>query len=476
MSVPSNTHEFLAIVRKSGIINEKHLTTCLEQIGPSALGSEPKKLAVALIRQGALTRFQAEQFLLGKFRGFTIGNYKVVERLGTGTMALVYLCVHLSMRRWVAIKVLPNATAHEASALKRFFREARAASILDHPNIIRTFDICLEDDRYFLVMEYLEGALLSDLVKKFGPLNISRAAHYIRQTATGLQYAHKQGLVHRDIKPENLIVDRTGTVKILDMGLALICGGSEEVLTQGVIGTPDYLAPEQCQDSHAVDIRADIYSLGGTLYYLLTGQPPFPGGTMAQKLMWHQNREPRPVRERRPEVPAELAAVVAKMLAKKPEDRYLVPADVIAALEPWTQTPVPVPSEEELPRLYPALFNNTNVPPINVPTARPHRYGSPSDDTNPTECVLGEITVVDPPPDEPNERTPVPKPAVVVPPAQPPSPEPPVIAVATQNRVGLGVKRPRRRRQLLLYGLLIFLTGFVATLAWTEIVRHFFTP
>src|SRR5207247_730125 len=211
--------------------------------------------------------FQAEQFLAGKWRRFTLGKYKVLERLGAGGMGSVYLCEHKLMRRRVAVKVLPTAKAADPASLERFYREARAVAALDHPNIIRAYDVDHEEDLHFLVMEYVDGLSLQDLVRKSGPLAPATAANYIGQAARGLQHAHEvAGLVHRDIKPGNLIVDRGGTVKILDMGLARFFNDQDDMLTQkydeNVLGTADYLAPEQALDSHNVDIRADVYSLG----------------------------------------------------------------------------------------------------------------------------------------------------------------------------------------------------------------------
>src|SRR5437879_5422153 len=185
------------------------------------LTAEPGKLAGILVRDGIITHFQAEQFLLGKWRRFTIGKYKVLERLGSGGMGSVYLCEHKFMRRRVAVKVLPAAKAEDPSSLERFYREARAAAALDHPNIVRAYDIDQDENLHFLVMEYVDGASLQEIVKKHGPMDITRAAHYIRQAAIGLQHAHQTaGIVHRDIKPGNLLVDRSGIVKVLDLGLA----------------------------------------------------------------------------------------------------------------------------------------------------------------------------------------------------------------------------------------------------------------
>jgi WD40 repeat protein len=250
------------------------------------------------------------------------------------------------MRRRVALKVLPAEVVNEPGVLERFRREARAVAALDHPNIVRAFDFRQEGALHFLVMEYVEGASLQELVNRQGPLPIAQACAYIQQAALGLQHAHEAGLVHRDIKPANLLVDRAGVVKILDLGLARY-GPEGESLTKkfdegAVRGTADYIAPEQALNLHNVDGRADVYSLGATLYALLAGQPPFHEGTVAQKLLWHQMLEPTSLRELRPQVPEELAEVVAGMMAKDPADRFQSPVEVIEALQPWAaEAPLP---------------------------------------------------------------------------------------------------------------------------------------
>src|SRR5207249_528742 len=204
-----------------GVVEENRLDAYLERLGSTAsLPEDLGKAAGVLVRDGVLTHFQAEQLLAGKWRRFTIGKYKVLERLGSGGMGSVYLCEHLFMRRRVAVKVLPTAKAEDPSALERFYREARAVAALDHLNIVRAYDIDQDENLHFLVMEYVDGASMHEIVKKHGPMDTLRAAHYIRQAAIGLQHAHEAGLVHRDIKPGNLLVDRNGTVKVLDMGLA----------------------------------------------------------------------------------------------------------------------------------------------------------------------------------------------------------------------------------------------------------------
>ena len=209
---------------------------------------------------------------------------------------------------------------------------------------------------HFLVTEYVEGRNLHEMIRLNGTLSPERAAHYISQAALGLQHAHERGMVHRDIKPANLLLDRTGTVKLLDMGLALLFHEEDDGLTKehdasSILGTAEFLAPEQAMDSHAVDIRADIYSLGMTLYFLLTGKTPFSeGGTTAQKIIWHQIRPPKPVTEYRPDVPEELSEVIDRMLAKSPDDRPQTPMDVAIALQPWTSQPIAPPAESEMPK------------------------------------------------------------------------------------------------------------------------------
>ncbi|HLN31938.1 MAG TPA: protein kinase [Gemmataceae bacterium] len=377
MAAPSNNEEFLDLVRKSAVVESKRLDAYLEKIrAAGSLPATPAKLAGILVRDGILTHFQAEQFLQGRWRRFTIGKYKVLERIGTGGMGSVYLCEHKFMRRRAAVKVLPTAKASDPASLERFYREARAVAALDHPNIVRAYDIDQDDNLHFLVMEYVDGSSLQELVKKVGPLGPIRSAHYISQSALGLQHAHEAaGLVHRDIKPGNLLVDRTGTVKVLDMGLARFFNDEEDLLTkkydENVLGTADYLAPEQALDSHSVDIRADIYSLGATFYFCLTGRTPFSEGTVAQKLIWHQTRQPKPIRALQPAVPEAMAAIIEKMMAKDPAHRYQTPLEVAEALAPWTETPIAPPDTKEMPQLSPAASPASTVEASAVSKAGP---------------------------------------------------------------------------------------------------------
>jgi eukaryotic-like serine/threonine-protein kinase len=360
MSTPSSADELLDLIRRSGLLDERRLATYLQ--GREADGgfpTDPKPAADELVRDALLTTFQAEQFLLGKWKGFTIGKYKILERIGVGGMGQVFLCEHTLMRRRVAIKVLPPAKAEHPSALGRFYREARAAGALEHRNIVRTHDIDQDGDLHFIVMEFVDGSNLLDVVKHFGPLHVGRATDYARQVAVGLDYAFRNGIIHRDVKPGNVMIDRYGTARILDMGLARFYQDQTDLLTvkyddKVVLGTADYVAPEQIVNSHKVDVRADVYALGATLYFLLAGHPAFPSGTVSQKLIWHRTKDPAPIRAVRPEVPEGLAAVLTRMMAKEPDKRYQTPAEVVAALEKWIPAEVPLPEPNEMPQLCPA--------------------------------------------------------------------------------------------------------------------------
>src|SRR5262245_52840145 len=292
--------QFLDVLRKSRLVDDARLDGFLQR-PPSPLPVRPRQVAELFLRQGFITTFQAAQLLAGRWRGFLVagGKYKLLELLGVGGMGKVYLCEYVRMKRLVVLKVLPYDRLDEPTALERFEREAHAAASLNHPNIVRAHDLDTDPgtNLHFLVMEYVDGTSLQQIVKKFGPMDLVRAVHCIAQAAEGLQHAHEAGWVHRDVKPPNLLLDRSGTIKILDMGLARFFHDDSGALTRQhdksfVIGTADYLAPEQVVDSSGVDIRADLYSLGGTFYYLLTGRSPFGKGTVSEKLVWHQHRAP----------------------------------------------------------------------------------------------------------------------------------------------------------------------------------------
>jgi serine/threonine protein kinase len=446
MAAPATVDEFLDLVRKSGVADEKRLDAYLQK-QRAAMPPEPSKAAGMFVRDGLLTHFQAEQIIQGKWRRFSIGKYKVLERIGSGGMGSVYLCEHKLMRRRVAVKVLPAAKAKDPASLDRFIREARAVAALDHINIVHAYDIDQDEELHFLVMEYVDGANLQDIVKKVGPMEVERACHYIYQSALGLEHAFQKGLLHRDIKPGNILVDRTGTVKVLDMGLARFFNDEDDILTkkydENVLGTADYLSPEQALDSHAVDIRADIYSLGATFYFMLTGRTPFGEGTVAQKLLWHQSRHPKPISDVRKDVPAELSAIIVKMMAKRPEDRYATPAGVVEALAPYVQNPIGPPPESEMPRLSLAAsgqgISDTSVSAIGKPQdaslhsprvqpSSTHQAPKPPTFSAGVGVQRPQERAATPPPVAPKspapQRVAPPQPATVAPPRPQPAPQP----------------------------------------------------
>jgi eukaryotic-like serine/threonine-protein kinase len=332
---------FLGLVKQSGLIDQELLKKAWKEMrAQGATTDDPVALAEEFFKRNLLTRWQIDKLLQGKHKGFLLGKYRLLSLLGSGGMSSVYLAEHVLMRRRVAIKVLPKSRVDDSSYLQRFHREAQAVASLDHRNIVRAYDVDNEDKTHFLVMEYVSGCSLQTLVDKEGPLAPVAAAEYIRQAAEGLHHAHKAGMVHRDIKPGNVLLDEKGTVKLLDLGLARFFNEKEESsLTrkhdEKVLGTADYLSPEQALDSHLVDVRSDVYSLGCTLYFLLTGRPPFPDGTMAQRLLAHQTKQPTPIHTLRPETPPELVAVVDRMMAKKPDDRFQSAKDASQALLQW---------------------------------------------------------------------------------------------------------------------------------------------
>lgn len=348
MAIKITLESFLAVLRRSNLIEAEPLKRLTDEFR-AAQGEPPdaKPFADFLVQQKQITAWQAEKLLMGKHKGFFLGRYKLKGLLGKGGMSSVYLAEHVLMRRMCALKVLPARRVNDASYLGRFHREAQAVAALDHPNIVRAYDVDHEEDGefqiHFLVMEYVEGKSLLDLVVEKGLASPTDAADYVRQAALGLEHAHRAGIIHRDIKPGNLLLDGGGTIKLLDMGLARFFGGDDkESLTiqhdEKVLGTADYLAPEQAVDSHKVDRRADIYSLGCSLYFLLTGHPPFNTGTLAQRLMAHQMKEPPDVTAVRSDVPQSLVAIMKKMMAKLPENRYATAGEAAEALEAWLET------------------------------------------------------------------------------------------------------------------------------------------
>ena len=345
-----SAESFLSLITQSGLVESDRLKREVDDLEDQGCNvGEASALADSLIERALLTEWQAEKLLKGKHKGFTLGKYRLRRLLGKGGMSSVYLAEHILMRRQCAIKVLPIKRVEDTSYLARFHREARAVASLDHPNIVRAYDIDQESegdkDIHFLVMEYVDGESLHEFVKDKGPLPLDDTAEFFRQAALGLENAHKNGLIHRDVKPGNLLIDKSGVVKVLDLGLARFSEVSDDnPLTlahdEKVLGTADYLAPEQALDSHTADHRADIYGLGCTAYFALTGYPPFREGTLTQRLMFHQTKEPPAISEARPEVGEtkrgiELVKIISRMMAKKPDERFQTMSEVSTAMARW---------------------------------------------------------------------------------------------------------------------------------------------
>ncbi len=331
---------YLSLVKKSGLVAPDQLARFINDVKREE-GAPPddKMLGNLLVAAGLVTPWQNDKLQAGRHKGFFLGRYRLLTLLGTGGMSSVFLAEHTLMRRRVAIKVLPVERNNESSYRERFLLEARAIASLDHPNIVQAYSVDKDGKVYYMVMEYVDGLDLQKIVAQEGPLDYARAVRYMRQAAEGLDHAHGRQMIHRDIKPANLLVNRQDTIKILDMGLARLTGKDEKSLTidhnENVLGTTDYLSPEQALDSHNVDHRTDIYSLGCTLYHLLMGNPPFPEGTMAQRLMKHQIEEPKDIALVRTDAPPELLAICRRMMAKKREQRYQSAAELALVLKDW---------------------------------------------------------------------------------------------------------------------------------------------
>ena len=353
---------FLDLVERSGLLLPDRVDPYRDADPPPP----PPALAAALVRDRLLTKYQADHLLRGRARGyFLAGKYKVLEPVGAGGMGQVFLCEHLILHKLVAVKLLGSGAkaAPPAGAVERFYREARAVAALDDRNIVRVYDVDATDGVPFMVMEYVDGIDLHRLVAASGPLAVPQACEYTRQAALGLQHAHEIGLVHRDVKPGNVLVDRAGVVKLLDLGLARFQldttrnqSVTERFDGQAVLGTADFIAPEQALDSSKADIRSDVYGLGCTLYYLLTGKLVWGDGSFAQKLLWHQSRTPPSVRETWPDIPEPVDAVVARMLAKDPADRFQEPGEVAEVLELWSVPRPGPPPANLLPKLTPGMY------------------------------------------------------------------------------------------------------------------------
>jgi serine/threonine-protein kinase len=364
----------------------------------------PRLLAKELLDRGWLTAYQLNQIFQGRGADLQIGPYVLLQRIGEGGMGQVFKAWHRHLDRVVALKIIRKDKLDNPETVRRFQREIEVAARLTHPNIVSAYDAGEWGRSSYIAFEYVEGTDLAKLVKECGPLPIAQACDFLRQAALGLQHALERGFVHRDIKPSNLLLSHThadspggfGILKILDMGLARIQGpvnpSQELTQFQATLGTPDYISPEQARDARSADIRSDLYSLGCTFYFLLTGKVPYPDAAPMEKLLKHWMEEPVPVEQRRPEVSPELADILRKLMAKRPEDRFQAPIEVVAALgqvsqvevppgtnpsrpnsDPQCPGPIPTPLQETV---VPSAVDDTEEGPIihvQVPTSGRHK-------------------------------------------------------------------------------------------------------
>ena len=330
----TTAESFLSLLEKSKLLDAEQLAQAREA-AQQADGA--KALAKSLVREQLLTRWQAGQLLAGRST-FFLGKYKLIDLLGSGGMGRVFFAEHTTMSRPVALKIISKQLGRDPASLEQFLTEARAIAALDHPNIVHAYNVDNEGDRYYMVMEFVEGQDLERMVEAEGPLEFDRAAGYVQQAAHGLAHAHGRNMIHCDIKPANLLVNKQDVVKILDMGMARLIGRGKDGVAEKderLLGTVDYLAPEQAVESPDLDHRVDIYSLGCTFYFLLTGCPPFPEGTLHERILKHQTEEPRKIAELRPDVPEELVGICGKMMAKSSDERFQSAEEVSQALSEW---------------------------------------------------------------------------------------------------------------------------------------------
>ncbi len=340
---------FFQHVVHSNLLSREELDAFLARCQP--VPATAQELAHELIASGRLTKFQVAMIVQGKGRSLTLGIYEIRDVIGAGGMGHVYLARHRRMNRLVAIKVLPPQVTEDPRAVARFHREVQAAAQLTHPNIVTAFDANEDKRVHYFVMEYVEGQDLATLLKHRGPLPIPKAISCVIQAARGLHYAHTCGIIHRDIKPANLLLDRKGIVKILDMGLARTTtqertSAEDESADLGVLlGTVDFMAPEQALNTCRADARSDVYSLGCTLFTLLTGRTVYPHETLKKKLRAMQTEPARSLRAARPDISEELESVYQRMVARDPQDRFATMAQVITALERCSSRPASSPTK-----------------------------------------------------------------------------------------------------------------------------------
>jgi eukaryotic-like serine/threonine-protein kinase len=405
---------FLTVLRRTQLLAQEQVEEVARELVPHY--ADASALGEYLVQIDWLTAFQLQLLLIGRWDELTVGPYQILDRLGEGGVSEVFKAWDTVRGRTVALKVLRQHLATKSDVVRQFQRELQVITRLSHPNIIKTFDAHNDAQVCYFAMEFVEGMDLERYVREVGPLSVEQACDYARQVAQGLQHAHQLGLVHRDIKPANLFLlhpplptapgvpakrGPDAVVKVIDWGLARCMrdanedGSTPELSTEeleaekgSLVGTADYIAPEQAQNPTLVDIRADIYSLGCAMYYLLTGRPPFQGTSLMQKLMQHQETPPEPIRHERPDVPEELSALIHKMLQKAPADRPQIPLLVVTPLRRFCMSLVAAGGSSmngTRPSSAPSLTRPGLAPGTALNLPRPATHGAlarPSTNTN----------------------------------------------------------------------------------------------
>ncbi|MBI3823349.1 MAG: serine/threonine protein kinase [Planctomycetes bacterium] len=405
----SAVDDFLRKVLRSRLLDREQLQATLRSL-PRERREDVPAIANHLVAHRRLTRFQAYKLQQGITFGLTLGPYHILTPLGRGGMGTVYLALDTRTQRHVALKILPpKAARREERLLARFQREMELSQKVHHPHLAQTMEAGVYKNIHYIAMEYIPGQTLFRIVAAQGPLTVARAANLFAEVASALAQAHSQGVIHRDMKPSNIMVTPRDHAKVLDLGLAFTEGEEvEDVEVVGgrgyIVGSIDYMAPEQTRDPTNIDGRADLYALGCCLYFTLTGKPPFTEGTVHGKVKAHRHEEPAPIRAKNPQVPETFAAIVHKLLAKNPIDRFASANDLGAMLSSWrsgNEQPLDAPGDPEFDNAVQTLISAWTEPAIKEVTEDAVLFNAEPDE-KPTAAdplsgsIFREIDRIDP--------------------------------------------------------------------------------
>lgn len=473
---PISPDAFLRTILRSGLLDRDQLQESLRGLS-SEDRPNAEEIAAHLIKAGKLSRFQARKLLQGTAMGLVLGPFQVLAPIGKGGMGTVYLARDArNHTQLVALKVLPPKRAREEERLlARFRREMEMCQRVSHPHLAWTYEVGVCQGVYYIAMEYVPGKSLYRLVAEQGPLPVPRAARLFAEVAAAIDHAHNQGLIHRDLKPSNIHITPHDHAVVLDLGLALIQGehGADREVVGGqgyVVGTMDYVAPEQTEDACKVDARADIYALGGTLYYALTGKQPFAGGTPLEKIHRHRTEEPTPVHERNPSVPVAFALIVHKMLAKKPERRYASASAVREELLKWAEREPALPMDQPHDHEYKEAITHLRTA---EPDAELVDEVLPDAELVPTAQPIPTAKLISAPGPKPAAPLPLPASRPTIPslPLKPPDPAE-ALNQPRPVQVPLHPSEPGKLVFLLLAGVGVLLLGVIILAAIAQLLLH----